>query len=256
MLKKFLILSFIFSFQFSFAYHVVVDPGHGGVDQGATREKLKESNIALSVGLQLKKLIEQNPDFQITMTRSSDQELSLEKRVEIAHNSNADLLISIHANSSPDLRARGVEFYFQNQLPADEESMYLANKENQIANSAKQNVESSSMDLNKKSEVAAIIEDLKKQNQIQKSFQLAQAFKDSWPQSDVAKKNVIRQAPFFVVNQAKIPSVLVEIGFLTHPSDAQKLANESHHKKIAENIYAGLVKFKEKIDKTPSSTLR
>ena len=113
--------------------YVVIDPGHGGSDAGAVYGDAKESDIALKVSLQLKKLLEKDRDFKVSLTREADFNLSLEERVQKAEKQKADIFLSLHANASNDQRAKGVEFYFQNNLPADEEAMYLANLENKMA---------------------------------------------------------------------------------------------------------------------------
>lgn len=111
--------------------HIAIDPGHGGHDRGATHSKIKESDLVLTVASKVKKRLEKNPDIHVAMTRNEDRNVSLADRVKIAENNKVDVFVSLHANAAADQRAKGVEFFFQNNLPPDEETLYLASLENQ-----------------------------------------------------------------------------------------------------------------------------
>lgn len=100
---------------------IVIDPGHGGQDTGASQESVHESHLALSISSQLRKKLEAE-GYRVLLTREKDEWVSLESRAAFANTARADLFISIHLNSSTDPRAHGKEFYFQNQLPVDEAS--------------------------------------------------------------------------------------------------------------------------------------
>mgnify|MGYP001577243627 CR=1 FL=1 len=113
----------------SFGFLVVIDPGHGGNDGGAKSDDAKESAIALSVSKLLADALKNDGRFEVKMTRTRDEFVTLEDRAEFANHAKADLFISIHTNWSEDPKARGKEIYFQNQLPPDEESLYLASRE-------------------------------------------------------------------------------------------------------------------------------
>lgn len=224
--------------------NIAIDPGHGGSDSGAVYGRAKESEIALKVAQELKKQLDTDPNFSASITRDGDKNLSLQERVQFAEKARADLFLSIHANSSPDQRARGVEFYFQNHLPADEETLYLAAQENQMQKMNETAIESAS-DPTKKNDVLAIIEDLKRQHRIQSSHALSRTLFMAWQNStDKIDSNVIRQAPFYVVSKTNVPSVLVELGFITNPHDSQKLINPDYQKEIARRIYQGLKNYK------------
>src|ERR1035437_6359211 len=110
--------------------NVMIDPGHGGRDHGAVKNGILEANITLKVGLKLFDLLKKDRRFHVQLTRSNDDSISLYRRAQMAKSKKADVFLSVHVNSSPDLHAKGAEFYFQNQLPPDQESMFLAHREN------------------------------------------------------------------------------------------------------------------------------
>lgn len=257
-LKKIILFCFLGSFLAPFAFstplHVVIDPGHGGRDRGATQGSLNESNLTLEMAKRLAEVLDRDPRFQVTLTRNRDITLSLPERAEIARRVKADLFLSLHVNSSQDSRAQGAEFYFQNQLPPDEESMYMAARENQSEvfkepdDDVVQEILGSDSE---NSDLAAILQDLMKNYRIHRSGQLSKTLKEHWQGHKRSKANSIRQAPFYVVSNTHVPSVLVEVGFLTHPREAQRLTSASYQKKVVQSLYQGLIKYKESIDKPP-----
>lgn len=237
--------------------HVMIDPGHGGTDTGAVRGKAREAEIALKVGTYLKTLLEQDSNYQASLTRTTDKNLSLQERVELAEELKANLFLSIHANAASDRRARGVEFYFQNHLPADEETLFLAATENKVAKSnALEN--QNTQDPTKKNDVLSIVEDLKRTHRMVSSHKLSKKLLMAWEETNPEIKNnsnIIRQAPFYVVSRANMPSVLIELGFLTNPKEADRLINPEYQKEIAQKIYRGLQKYKDLMDKSNLASL-
>jgi N-acetylmuramoyl-L-alanine amidase len=225
---------------------VVIDPGHGGIDTGAVYGEAKEAEITLKVAQHLMTLLEKSENFLPALTRTQDLALSLQERVRVAEKEKADLFLSIHANASPDKRARGVEFYFQNQLPADEDSMYLANLENQVVKEV--GSLSAEADISKKTDVLAIVEDLKRQTKMRSSYTLSDRLLKAWNIQGPQNSNIIRQAPFYVISKTNIPSVLVELGFISNPRESQKLIQPQYQKDIAQKLYQGLRDYKEMID--------
>ena len=196
---------------------VWIDPGHGGRDHGAVQGDVHECDINLAVSNKLQALLERDRRFQVQMTRTQDVFVSLPDRARMAKSGADDLFLSIHVNSSTDRQARGAEFYFQNQLPPDEESMFMAHQENLSAQD--ENYQPFSYEYLKANryptEVAAIVNDLLDSQRVQRSSELSRALKLNWRGSRKARgrATAIRQAPFFVLNQMRVPSTLVEIGF-------------------------------------------
>lgn len=233
---------------------LTIDPGHGGTDAGAVRGKAREADIALHVAEALQALVNQDEVFHASLTRKGDGALSLNERVQIAEKQKADLFLSIHANAASDRRARGVEFYFQNHLPPDEETLYLANSENQMTKT--QDNSGSELEPTKKNDVMAIIEDLKRQQRMKSSHKLSRKLLEAWNAETKVDNNAIRQAPFYVVSKTNMPAVLVELGFLTNPKEAERLMDPSYQKEVAGRIYAGLKRYKEIVDKVAGAPLQ
>lgn len=230
---------------------ILIDPGHGGADSGAVYGPARESEITLKVAQHLENFLKESPGFQVQLTRRDNRSLSLSERVRIAENGKMDLFLSIHANASTDQRARGVEFYFQNHLPPDEESLFLANLENQMMKETRQN----SSDISKKSDVMAILEDLKRNTKMRQSYTLSDHLLKAWNRKEKNNSNVIRQAPFYVISKTSVPSVLIELGFISNPRESQKLIQPEYQRKIAQKIFQGLQEYKEMVDKAEPSRL-
>ena len=217
----------------------MIDPGHGGNDSGAFAGGVKESNVVLDIALKLEKKLQESKDFDVQMTRREDQKMQLHERVRRAELSESEIFISLHANSSTDSRARGMELYFQNHVPPDEETLMLAALENQkeLLDEAK----SKPSKLSRKNDIAMIVEDLRRSNRVRSSRRLSLNLSKSWT-APTARS--VRQAPFHVVSRISIPSVLMEIGFLTNSVDRSQLQSPAMQQQIVENIYEGLQSFR------------
>lgn len=251
MTRIFGVLLILFLSQQSFALQVMIDPGHGGVDSGSSHLGVQEKDLVLKVAGYLKTLLAENPQFTVQMTREKDQHISLRERVKKAEKAQADLFISLHANSNPSSRVKGTELYFQNSLPPDEESLMLAAQENQNeishepAGRSPAAVEAPS----KKGDVLAIVEDLQRQHRAKSSLKISQILANDWTPA------TIKQAPFYVVSRTSMPSVLVEVGFLTHPEEAKRLSTLKYQQEIAQKIYKAVVQYKEMMDKIEGQAL-
>jgi len=253
-------LTLLFSSLLAFAsprpLFVMVDPGHGGRDHGTVKNGTREADITLAVSAKLAGLLRQDPRFRVELTRQSDESLSLFRRARLTKDKRAALFLSIHVNSSPDRKARGAEFYFQNELPPDQESMFLAHKENvtETGDESAQPVTYDFLDQHPMpGEVAAIVGDLLDDDRILKSSELSRDLKQNWHGSRKSQSNSVRQAPFYVLSQPRSPSALVELGFLTNDEDFHELTNPQMQAKMAEDLYHGLLKYKESMDKRTQS---
>jgi N-acetylmuramoyl-L-alanine amidase len=244
-------------------YTVVIDPGHGGHDKGASKNGANESLIALEISKMLAEKLQKN-GYKVLMTRSKDESISLEKRAAIANRSNADLLISIHLNSSTDARAQGKEFYFQNQLAVDEEALFLANRENHehedpsmpSVNPGQDRVQKSGLRAAEtarlptlnianpgvRSDVKNILEDLDRSARVRRSSELAKILHREWMSTSTSALSGrgIRQAPFFLVSTVAMPSVLVEVGFLSHPKERARLQRREFQASLADSLANGI----------------
>lgn len=251
LLHPFLLIAALTAFSMNAqALQVMIDPGHGGVDSGTFHSGMKEKDLVLKVAGYLKTLLADNPQFSVQMTREKDQHLSLPERVKKAETAQADLFISLHANSNPDRRVKGTELYFQNSLPPDEESLMLADQENQAEKPGMDGKLHAVTDApSKKGDIMAIVDDLHRQYRAKSSLKMTQLLSTDWPHS------AIRQAPFYVVSKTTMPSVLVEVGFLSHPEESQKLNTAKYQQEIAQKIYKAVLQYKEMMDKIEGQAL-
>jgi N-acetylmuramoyl-L-alanine amidase len=234
--------------------HVMVDPGHGGVDSGAVSGGVREADLVLQIAQKLEKKFNESADFKVTLTRSSDQRVALHERVRKAEMAEADIFISLHANSNSDSRVRGMEIYFQNHLPPDEETLLLAALENQ-KELLRETTKNRSASLSKKNDIAMIVEDLRRSSRVRSSRRLSLQLANNWESAattEASTTRTIRQAPFHVVSRISIPSVLLELGFLTNKKDREDLKRPEVQAKIVDNLYAGLVEYKKRMDQGAS----
>ncbi|MBX7231474.1 MAG: N-acetylmuramoyl-L-alanine amidase [Bdellovibrionales bacterium] len=228
-------------------FRVFVDPGHGGVDAGATSQTIKESDITFDIAQELVTLLSKGSVSVSTQISHAENEyVAPEQRLQRAQKFKADILISIHVNWSKDLTAKGMEIYFQNQLPPDQDSLYLAHRESELGHKGVENHNLPSANLLPtvvSTEVRAIIGDLFKNQQLYQSSRLAIALKKNWQGQSPVRS--IRQLPFIVVSYPEIPSVLVEVGFLSHTEEFKLLTSPSYQKRVAKNLFDGIIHYYE-----------
>jgi N-acetylmuramoyl-L-alanine amidase len=220
---------------------IVIDAGHGGYDTGTIGPTgLMEKDLCLDVALRLGKLIEQKlPGADVVYTRSDDTFIPLEERTRLANESKADLFVSIHANSSPDHAARGVETYYLN-LKGSAESMEVAARENATSQEGIHDLE----DLVKK---------IARTEKIDESREFAEDVQDSLSKrlqrtSKPVRNRGVRKAPFVVLIGADMPSILTEISFLSNSTDEQLLKRPEHRQHIAEGVFAGVAAYLESLN--------
>jgi N-acetylmuramoyl-L-alanine amidase len=215
---------------------IVIDAGHGGHDTGTIGPTgLMEKDLCLDVALRLGKLIQQKlPDTEIVYTRSDDTFIPLEERTHIANETRADLFVSIHANSSPDHAARGVETYYLN-LKGSPEAMEVAARENAVSQGSIHDLED-------------VVKKIARTEKIDESKELAEDIQDSLSKriqktAKPVKNRGVRKAPFVVLIGADMPSILTEISFLSNPADEQLLKKPEHRQRIAEGVFAGMTSY-------------
>jgi N-acetylmuramoyl-L-alanine amidase len=218
---------------------IVIDPGHGGKDPGAIGpHRVKEKFVVLDIAKKLKAELERQMNCQVVMTRDHDCFIPLEERTVIANTKKADLFVSIHANASRNRKAHGIETYFLN-LATDKEAMELAAKEN--ATSTK-----------KISDLQLILNDLMRNSKISESSRLARSVQDHLVKHLQGKyrhvKNLgVKQAPFYVLIGAQMPSILVETSFVSNRMEEKRLDSAAYRQKIAEGIAAGIKVYIEQV---------
>ncbi|MBX3040742.1 MAG: N-acetylmuramoyl-L-alanine amidase [Bdellovibrionaceae bacterium] len=228
----------------AWALHILIDPGHGGIDQGAVHSRLKEAEVVLDVSKRLQNLLSAESGVRVSMTRTQDKALSLPQRTKMADQLRADLMVSLHANAAPDPRAQGVELFFQNSLPPDEDALYLANLENQEFEEDSAHV---GADSSRRGDVNAIVSDLHRQHRLRSSLRLSELMSKSWKDRESRKGPSIKQAPLYVVSRTNMPSVLVELGFLTNPTEARRLALPSYRQELAERLRDAILAYRIKM---------
>jgi N-acetylmuramoyl-L-alanine amidase len=220
---------------------IVIDAGHGGHDTGTIGPTgLMEKDLCLDVALRLGKIIEQRlPGANVIYTRSDDSFVPLEERTNIANQAKADLFISIHANSSRDHGARGIETYYLN-LKGSAEAMEVAARENATAQGGVH-------------ELQDLVMKIARTEKIDESKELAEDIQDSLSKriqksSKPMKNRGVRKAPFVVLIGADMPSILTEISFLSNPADEQMLKKPEQRQKVAEGLYQGVVSYLESMN--------
>ena len=220
---------------------IVIDAGHGGHDTGTIGPTgLMEKDLCLDVALRLGKIIKQRlPGAEVVFTRSDDSFIPLEERTAIANEAHADLFISIHANSSQDHGARGIETYYLN-LKGSPEAMEVAARENAVANVGIHDLE----DLVKK---------IARNEKIDESREFAEDIQSSLSQrvqkaNKTVKNRGVRKAPFVVLIGADMPSILTEISFLSNPADEQLLKQPENRQRVAEGLYQGVASYLQSLN--------
>jgi N-acetylmuramoyl-L-alanine amidase len=193
-----------------------------------------ENDVVLEVSLRLGKALTQRLGAQVVYTRSSDTYIPLETRTRIANDEKADLFISIHANSSPEPSATGVETYFFN-LTSDRAGLDLASRENATSTSA-------ISDLNDLLHRAVLQTKLEESREFAQRVQTA-LWATSVKMNSRSRDRGVRQAPFVVLIGATMPSILAEIGFVSNPHDARLLQRTDQRQKIAEALYKGVAQY-------------
>jgi N-acetylmuramoyl-L-alanine amidase len=223
---------------------IVIDAGHGGHDSGTLGAGgIEEKDVVLDVALRLGKLLHDRLGAEIVYTRADDTFIPLETRTAIANKAQADLFISVHANSSPEPSARGVEVYYLN-FTSDPEAMTVASRENAVST---QSVH----------ELSDLVKKIALKDKIEESKELA-ADVDASLYAGLAKGNEglkdrgVKKAPFVVLIGANMPSILAEISFVTNPEDAEQLETPEYRERVAESLYGGVAKYAEGINGFPA----
>jgi N-acetylmuramoyl-L-alanine amidase len=212
---------------------IVIDAGHGGHDTGTIGPTgLMEKDLCLDVALRLGKIVQQRlPGADVVFTRSDDTFIPLEERTHIANEAKADMFISIHANSSQDTGARGIETYYLN-LKGSPEAMEVAARENATSDQGIHELED-------------LVKQIARTEKIDESREFAEDVQDSLSKrvqrtAKVVKNRGVRKAPFVVLIGADMPSILTEISFLSNPADEKLLKQPEHRQRVAEGIFQGI----------------
>ena len=214
---------------------IVLDPGHGGKDPGASAFGMKEKDIVLQVAKKLAVKLKKDLGYEVILTRNDDTFISLEQRTAIANTNSADLFISLHLNAHPSAKIYGFETYYLN-LSSDSEAIRVAALENATST-------------HQLSDLQNILADIMKNSKIDESSRLAQQVQDAlssgltdrkYPQ---VKSLGVKKAPFYVLIGAEMPAILIEMAFLSNKTDANQVKKEGYQDALAAEIVQGLQRY-------------
>lgn len=219
---------------------VVLDPGHGGRSDGARGSTgTLEKDLVLSVSQKLKNMLEEDLGVKVILTRTADYYVGLKERTAIANNNRADLFLSIHANAAFRKTVQGYETYYLSFSASDLEASQLAQIENKALG-----VEG---DAREAPLLEAILWDMAQLEFINESGRFATQVQEELVQSMKGKNRGVRQAPLAVLMGARMPATLVEIGFLSNPSQEIKLNRDSHQERIARALFDAISAYNRKL---------
>jgi len=217
---------------------IAIDAGHGGHDPGAIgKGGTKEKNITLDIAKRLAALVKERLGCSVVMTRDKDVFIPLDQRPFIAKSKGADLFVSIHVNANRKRKMRGIETYVQGLKASDREAMATAARENAMSDRSLSELDS---------EVEKMLKDLKIDNKIEESIQLAGAVQMTLvdyvkpQQKNVMLNHGVKSAFFYVLMNTNIPSILAEVGFISNPEEEKLLRKESYRQSIAEGLFQGI----------------
>jgi N-acetylmuramoyl-L-alanine amidase len=225
---------------------IVIDPGHGGHDPGTIAKGLTEASLTLDVALRLEKLLQKEPGVEVVLTRRTDVFIPLEERTAIANRESADLFLSIHANSSRNPTAKGVETYFLS-FASSPEAEAIAARENSTSG-------------REMHQLPDLIKAISLNNKLDESRDLASMVQEALVSTlrksnkDVRSRGV-KKAPFVVLIGAAMPSVLAEMSFITNKQELQLLKSAAYKDKIAQALYAAVMRYRRSLKGATVATI-
>jgi len=217
-----------------------IDPGHGGHDPGAMQGKLEEKRIALDVARRLAERLSREPGVVARLTREGDAGVPLGRRIRLAEEGGADAFVSVHVNGCKDHSARGAEVFFLSLRGASD-----------AATREVENLENAALDAGEDTALTAFAQlpfgaDLLQTDTLRRSSLLAESILGALETDDFAASRGVKQANFAVLRSARVPSALVEVGFLSNAGDAKRLASPEHRQALAETIARGLLEYRSR----------
>ena len=225
----------------------MIDAGPGGHDPGTIgRGGLQEKDLVLDVALRLEKMVRGELGAEVVMTRDTDVFIPLEERTAIANAKRADLFLSVHANSSRNSAAGGIETYFLN-FAANPHAEEVAARENAISRATLKDLQS-------------LVKAITLNSKIDESRDFATAVQEALveslrPHNDEAKNRGVHTAPFYVLIGANMPSVLAEIAFVSNPREERLLKTPEYREKIARSLLAGVGEYLQALNRTQTRQL-
>jgi N-acetylmuramoyl-L-alanine amidase len=229
------------------ARRIVIDAGHGGHDPGTIgRGGLQEKDLVLDVALRLEKMVRSELGAEVVMTRDSDVFIPLEERTAIANAKGADLFLSVHANSSRNSSASGIETYFLN-FAANPHAEEVAARENAISRATLKDLQ-------------GLVKAITLNSKIDESRDFATSVQEAMvdnlkPHNDEVVNRGVHTAPFYVLIGANMPSVLAEIAFVSNPKEERLLKTPEYREKIAKSLFAGVKEYLHALNQTQTRQL-
>jgi N-acetylmuramoyl-L-alanine amidase len=217
---------------------IVIDAGHGGHDPGAQARGITEAELVLDIAQRLQRLLGEVSGLEVIMTRVSDEFLPLQERTAIANREGADLFLSIHGNASDNSQARGIETYFLN-FASTLTAAQVAARENAASGQAM-------------GALPDFVKAIALNNKVAESRDFATLVQNAMverlrPTNKTLRNLGVKEAPFVVLIGASMPSVLVEISFLTNPQEARLLKSDTYRQRIAEALFNGIRKYQRSL---------
>jgi N-acetylmuramoyl-L-alanine amidase len=229
------------------ARRIVIDAGHGGHDPGTIGSGgVQEKDVVLDVALRVERLVRKELGAEVVMTRSTDVFIPLEERTAIANSKGADLFLSIHANSSRNPRAKGIETYFLN-FAADSHAEAVAARENAISAATLKDLQN-------------LVRAITLNSKVDESRDFAASIQEAMvenmrPHDPEVQDRGVHTAPFYVLIGANMPSILAEIAFLSHPEDEKRLKKADYRERIASSLLEGVRSYLDALNRTQSRQL-
>ena len=229
------------------ARRIVIDAGHGGHDPGTIGAGgVQEKDVVLDVALRVERLVRKELGAEVVMTRSTDVFVPLEERTAIANSKGADLFLSIHANSSRNPRAKGIETYFLN-FAADSHAEAVAARENAISAATLKDLQT-------------LVRAITLNSKVDESRDFAASVQEAMvenmrPHDPEVQDRGVHTAPFYVLIGANMPSILAEVAFLSHPDDEKRLKKADYRERIASSLLEGVRSYLDALNRTQSRQL-
>lgn len=223
---------------------IVIDAGHGGHDPGAQANGVVESELVLDIALRVETLLKKQAGIDVVLTRRTQEFIPLEERTAIANREGADLFLSIHANASRRVAAKGVETYFLN-FATNPEAEAVAARENAGSRTSM-------------GKLPQLVQQIALHNKMKESRELAQIVQTNMiralrPQNKAVVDLGVKQAPFVVLIGAQMPSVLAEISFVTNKTEASLLKKDAYRQRIAQALADAVLKYQTSLKKVTTT---
>lgn len=221
-------------------FRVVLDAGHGGKDYGAVYHGFIEKNIALSVALKVGRLLEKDPGVQVIYTRKTDVFIELKERPDIANRADANLFVSIHCNGEAKKVASGTETFVMG-LTKNASAMEVAKKENSVIDLEDK---ASYAGFNPNSPESLIGLTLQHEEYVNQSIEMASKIQGGFTELE-RKDRGVKQAPFWVLHRTAMPSILIELGFISYKPEGEYLNSDEGQDQMARSIADAIISYKK-----------